>query len=208
VALARTAGRLTLRLADADVLPLRFGNLAADIGRYVDELGKLTDDMRRDTERRAALLAARAYQLAADPKERYVPPDSQTPVPYLNFAPLENALAALRQSAGRYDSVLERVGAPADPAVAARVNAALVGSARAMTRDPGLPRRPWFRHQIYAPGLYTGYGVKTLPGVREAIEQRAWPEAEAQITILAQTLGAVAAEIDRATGLLVGQGGR
>jgi N-acetylated-alpha-linked acidic dipeptidase len=208
VALAQTAGRLTLRLADADVLPLRFGNLAADVGRYVEELNKLTDDMRTATARRDALLAARAYQLAADPKERYVPPDSQAAVPFLNFAPLENALAALRQSATRYDSTLAHLGAPADPAVAAQVNAALVSAERAMVSDQGLPRRPWFRHEVYAPGFYTGYGVKTLPGVREAIEQRTWPEAEAQVGVVARTLEAVSGELDRATALLAGQGRR
>jgi N-acetylated-alpha-linked acidic dipeptidase len=203
-ALARTAGRLTLRLADADVLPVRFGNLAADVGRYVDEVRNLTEAMRDSTARRDALLAVRAYQLAADPKERYVPPDSQAPVPFLNFAPLENALGALRQAATRYDSVLARVGAPADPAAPALVDAALVAAERAMITDEGLPRRPWFRHAIYAPGLYTGYGVKTLPGVREAIEQRSWSEAETQIAIVAETLERVAQEIGRAAATLEG----
>jgi len=207
VALAQTAGRLTLRLADADVLPLRFGNLAADVGRYVDELDKLAADMRRDTERRDALLAARAYQLAADPKERYVPPDSQAAVPFLNVAPLENALGALKRSAERYDSSLAQSGAPTDPAVAARVNAALVGAQRAMITGQGLPRRPWFRHEIYAPGFYTGYGVKTLPGVREAIEQRSWPEADAQTGIAAQALEAVAKGLDAAAAALGGSTG-
>jgi N-acetylated-alpha-linked acidic dipeptidase len=206
VALAQTAGRLTLRLADADVLPLRFGNLAADVDRYVDEIGKLAADMRRDTGRRDQLLAVRAYQLAADPKERYVSPDSQAAVPYLNFAPLENARAALERSAARYDSVLAHGGAPADPAAADSVNAALVGAERAMIIAQGLPRRPWFRHGIYAPGFYTGYGVKTLPGVREAIEQRTWPEAEAQVEVVANMLAAVSRGIDRAATVLAGQG--
>jgi N-acetylated-alpha-linked acidic dipeptidase len=207
-ALARTAGRLTLRLANADVLPVRFGNLAADVGRYVDELTKLTASMRDSTARRDALLAARAYQLAADPTERHVPPDSQAAVPFLNFAPLENALAALRQGAARYDSVLTAVGAPNDPAAAARVTAAILGAERAMITDQGLPRRPWFRHEIYAPGFYTGYGVKTLPGVREAIEQRSWAEAEAQVIVVADVLQAVSRGIDEATAALARPGSR
>ena len=68
----------------------------------------------------------------------------------------------------------------------------------AMITERGLPRRPWFKHQIYAPGFYTGYGVKTLPGIREAIEQHNWDEAGEQIAIVAQTLERSAEQIDRA----------
>ncbi|HYT82595.1 MAG TPA: transferrin receptor-like dimerization domain-containing protein, partial [Gemmatimonadales bacterium] len=80
---------------------------------------------------------------------------------------------------------------------AAALNAALLQTERALTSRDGLPRRPWYRHQIYAPGFYTGYGVKTLPGVREAIEQRHWKEADEQITRLAQTLAAETDAINR-----------
>ena len=61
-----------------------------------------------------------------------------------------------------------------------------------------MPRRPWYRHQIYAPGFYTGYGVKTLPGVREAIEQKNWSEADQQIVATAQALAAHTNAINRA----------
>jgi N-acetylated-alpha-linked acidic dipeptidase len=65
-----------------------------------------------------------------------------------------------------------------------------------------LPRRPWFKHQIYAPGFYTGYGVKTLPGIREAIEQHRWEEASEQIGVVAGTLEKTAAQVDRAAAVL------
>ena len=73
---------------------------------------------------------------------------------------------------------------------------------RMLTRTEGLPRRPWFRHYVYAPGFYTGYGVKTLPGVREAMEQRQWQDVPRQVEIAAEVLERYAAEIDRARALL------
>ena len=81
---------------------------------------------------------------------------------------------------------------------ATELNAILMQLERALTRTEGLPRRPWFVHHVYAPGFYTGYGVKTLPGVREAIEERLWPEAEEQIEVAAGLLRGLAAELDRA----------
>ena len=93
-------------------------------------------------------------------------------------------------------------GRKLSPQAQAALDEALKQTERAMMRDEGLPRRAWFKHQIYAPGFYTGYGVKTLPAVREAIEQRSWTEAEQQITPVAQTINAIAAAIDRATALV------
>jgi N-acetylated-alpha-linked acidic dipeptidase len=127
-------------------------------------------------------------------------------VPFLNFAPLQNALLKLQASARAYDAERSRTGA--DPKLTAEQAKALdnllIQVERAMTRPEGLPRRPWFRHQFYAPGFYTGYGVKTLPGVREALEQRDWKELDAQMPVLAQTVEAVAARIDQATDALRG----
>src|SRR5437764_5777236 len=93
-------------------------------------------------------------------------------------------------------------GRKLSPQAQAALDEALKQTERAMLRDEGLPRRSWFKHQIYAPGFYTGYGVKTLPAVREAIEQRNWTEAEQQIAPVAQTLIQIAAAIDRATALI------
>ena len=205
IALAQTAGRAVLRLADAELLPWEFGAFATTITGYAEEVMKLTDDMRGETDRHNRLLRDGMFKLAADPTEPYVPPDAEAPVPHLNFAPLENALARLAESAAAHDRA-RRALLIADGQLsldqAREVDAILYRTERAMTHSDGLPGRPWFVHQIYAPGFYTGYGVKTLPGVREAIEERAWDEADRQIARLAGTLGQVATEIDRATQLL------
>jgi N-acetylated-alpha-linked acidic dipeptidase len=200
VALAQTAGRATLRLANADVLPLRLANLARHVARYLDEVKQLADSLRRETERRNALVADRAYQLAADPTETYVPPATEPAVPYLNFAPLENAVTRLTASARRYDDALAR-GLPSGEA-GDGLNALLQRFEQALTSEVGLPRRPWFRHQVYAPGFYTGYEVKTLPAVREALEQRRWDEAEAQIRVVADVLERAAGVADSAAALV------
>ena len=129
----------------------------------------------------------------------------ESPVPYLNFAPLQNSLTRLQESARAFDAATnEAASAGRTLSVEAQksLDEALIQTERAMTREQGLPRRSWFKHQIYAPGFYTGYGVKTLPGVREAIEQRNWKEASDEVTIVAETLDHLAAEIDRATNIV------
>jgi N-acetylated-alpha-linked acidic dipeptidase len=123
--------------------------------------------------------------------------------PYLNFAPLENADATLTQSADRFTRALVADRDLAlDPQVLAKLNTLLIQSERKLTLDAGQPGRPWYRHQIYAPGAYTGYGVKTLPGVREAIEQDNWKLAEEQVPVVAKVLEDEAALIDTVTALL------
>ncbi|GMQ83001.1 MAG: transferrin receptor-like dimerization domain-containing protein [Rhodothermia bacterium] len=186
VTLAKVSGRATLRLAQADVLPFRFGSLAENIRKYLDEVKELADETREKTETDNSLIASGAYKLAADPTKPYVPPVEESAVPFLNFAPLENAFSELENAAEEADGSLTS----ATPSV--EMNFMLAQVERAMTSKDGLPRRPWFRHQVYAPGFYTGYGVKTLPGVREAIEERKWDEAEAEIKRTAEMLGRVA----------------
>ncbi|MEN8374303.1 MAG: transferrin receptor-like dimerization domain-containing protein [Gemmatimonadota bacterium] len=204
VALARTTGRATLRAANAEILPFLFGPFVDNVKTYRDEVIELLEEVREETERDNALVAMNAYELAADPTKRYVPPEAEGEVPHLNFAPLQNAIDRLEPSARAYDSALHAALAAgvALPDDVRALNARLIATERAMTRPDGLPRRDWFRHQIYAPGFYTGYGVKTLPGIREAIEQREWAEADAQVARIAETLDALSAEIDRAAALL------
>ncbi len=126
-------------------------------------------------------------------------------MPHLNFAPLQNALARLDESAERYDSTLNANIADGISAVTqTSVNEILITTERLLTDERGLPRRSWFRHQIYAPGFYTGYGVKTLPGVREAIEQHTWDEAEEYVSVIASALDRVTDVIDRAAVMLGG----
>jgi N-acetylated-alpha-linked acidic dipeptidase len=206
VTLAKTAGRMTLRLANAEVLPFRFANLASTLERYLEEVVELADSMRKDTEQRNARIADGAYTLAADPTKAYVPPTPRAAVPYLNFAPLENALARLENVAERYDTALEHRmdGGALSASDAGRLNRLLIGAERALGDETGLPRRPWFRHTIYAPGFYTGYGVKTLPGVREGIEQREWTEVDEQMERVAAAVQRLAGILEEVTRLVEG----
>ena len=204
-ALAKVAGRLTLRLADSDVLPFEFGRTAAVLSRYVGEIEKLTETMRSETVERNRRLDEKVYEAVADPTETWVAPTRLDPVPYLNLAPLRNAVDRVNQSASAFDRALAAAtaragGLPADTRRA--LDALLMKSERTLTSAEGLPGRPWFTHQVYAPGLYTGYGVKTLPAVREAVEQRQWKEAEVQGVNVARTLEQFAANLDAATALL------
>jgi N-acetylated-alpha-linked acidic dipeptidase len=205
IALAQTGGRIVMRLADADVLPLFFNNFADAVGRYVREVTKLTDDMREETREKSRQIAERTLEIIADPMQVYVVPKAEAPVPYLNFAPLQNSLARLQESARSFDAAtIEAANSGRVLPVEAQksLDEILIRTERAMTREQGLPRRPWFKHQIYAPGFYTGYGVKTLPGVREAIEQRNWKEASEQVNVIAEMLDRLAGEIDRATNII------
>ncbi len=206
VALAKVAGRTTLRMANADVLPYRFGGLADNVKRYLEEVEKLAEELRRRTERENRLIEADAYQLAADPTRTYVPPEAKEPVPYLNFAPVRNAVALLDKAAGEYDAAVAQALASGDagPSQAAMesLNNRLRRIEQLLTDERGLPKRPWFKHQIYAPGFYTGYGVKTLPGIREAIEQREWDLVPVQMERLAATILRAATAMEEATLLM------
>ena len=202
-ALSKVTARATLRLANADILPFRFGPFVKNVETYRDEVMALLKSTRKETERRNALVAADAYTLAADPTRTYVAPGARKSVPYISFAPLQNAIGQLEESAKAYDTAAAARNGES-PEASAALSVALMGTERAMTSEDGLPRRPWFRHQIYAPGFYTGYGVKTLPGIREAIEQRDWDEASEQVERIAATLTRLAEQIDEATALIGG----
>ena len=123
-------------------------------------------------------------------------PQKKEDVPYLNFAPLQNAIVKVAEAAANYRSAAALNTLDQNSII--ELDKILIQTERRLTLTSGLPRRDWFKHQIYAPGFYTGYGVKTLPGVREAIEQRNWSEAEAQIKVLAQVLENFANEINLA----------
>lgn len=199
IALAQTGGRAVLRFANADVLPYAFNNFADSVGTYVREVGRLADDMRAETKEKNRRIADKTFAAVNDPTETHVVPPPDSPVPYLNFAPLQNAFARLQESAQKYDAASRAPDRKTNLQVRQALDVALMQTERAMLSDAGLPRRPWFKHQIYAPGFYTGYGVKTLPAIREAIEQRNWSEAEQQINLVSETITRIAAAIDRAT---------
>jgi N-acetylated-alpha-linked acidic dipeptidase len=162
-ALAQAAGTMTMRFADAQILPFEFTNFAETVGNYVEEVSKL-------------------------PKQN------------VDLAPLQKAAAKLKQSADGYDravrAIVLRGSLPAD---VKELNRLLYQSERKLLAKAGLPRREWFKHQIYAPGFYTGYGVKTLPGVREALEQKNWAEAAEEVGIISKTIDAMSAQIEAAT---------
>ncbi len=200
---ARTTGRLTLRLAQADTIPMDFGPLVAALDTYVKEVRALADQMREETDQRRRDLDDGLYAAWFTPNETRVAPPRQDPVPHLNFAPMENGLDRVRKAVAAFDGAREaQAGQPLEPGRARELDTILRGSERALTRTEGLPGRPWYRHQIYAPGQYTGYGVKTLPAVREAIELRSWREAEEQAVVVGRTLEGFAEQVERATAVL------
>lgn len=199
IALSKVCGHATLRLADADTLPIEFSNFTETVNLYASEVIKLVDSMREETNVQNYAIALGLWAIVQDPTQTYVVPETKKAVPFVNFAPLQNALFKLQASATTYQ--LHTAGKTLSPSAQKRLDEILYLSERALTRNQGLPRRDWFRHQIYAPGFYTGYGVKTLPGIREAIEQRNWKEAEEQIAIASKTIENFAAEIDKATAL-------
>jgi N-acetylated-alpha-linked acidic dipeptidase len=195
IALAKVCGHTTLRLANADTLPFEFSNLAETLNQYVGEVTRLTDTMRDETRTMNQEISSGMLKAVQDPTETFMVPAVKAPVPFLNFTPLQNSIARLNESVKNYQSVSGKRTSTA------ALDEALYKTERALTRSQGLPRRDWFRHQIYAPGFYTGYGVKTLPGIREAIEQRDWKEAEEQIVITASVIDNLASEIDKAAKL-------
>ncbi|HKD53790.1 MAG TPA: transferrin receptor-like dimerization domain-containing protein [Steroidobacteraceae bacterium] len=205
IAEAQTAGHVILRMADADVLPLQFGGFADTVGDYVGQLQKLVDDKRRHASEIDRLLDDRAFSLTADPSRVVEPPPREGAVPQIDFAPLESAVARLKHSAQAYDAAYAKLTAgdiQLRPAQRAQLNELLQGMEQKLTDARGLPGRDWFRHFIYAPGLLTGYAVKTVPAVREAIEGGRWDEANAYARITAGVLNTYTDRLDKATALL------
>ncbi len=182
--LAQTAGTMMMRLADAAVLPFQFTDFADTIHTYVSELKKLAADQRAEIKERNTEIENGTFAALQNPKKRMVPPSKEPVPPYVNFAPLDNAADELSRAAEGYEKALSAAGDRAP----ASLNAKLIRSERLLTNPAGLPNRPWFVNLIYAPGLYTGYGVKTLPGVREAIEQKRPAEVEQQMIRVAKVL--------------------
>ncbi|MFQ5626441.1 MAG: transferrin receptor-like dimerization domain-containing protein, partial [Methyloligellaceae bacterium] len=197
-ALAQTAGTAVMRFANADILPYDFVNFGETVGRYLDELQKLAKKLRDDITETNRQLAEGVFEAIIDPKgDAMAAPKKEEIPPYLNFAPLENAVAALKRSAIRYDKAVSRFR-DSGRKPPSGLNKKLIQSERMLTLNEGLPNRPWFKHQMYAPGFYTGYGVKTIPAVREAMEQKSWKEADAHFAKVAAVLEGFTELIDSA----------
>jgi len=201
-ALAQTMGTAVLRLADAQLLPFDFSSFADTIHKYVDDLKKLLKTKQDDARELDQKIEEGVFTATADPKKTFVPPKPEEVPPYLSFAPLENATEALNQATQRYRKAVEKAnangGTGLDSASLSSLNTLLVQSERKLTNPEGLPGRPWYKHEIYAPGVYTGYGVKTMPAIREAIEQKKWQLAEQGVVEVAKALTSEAALINSA----------
>jgi N-acetylated-alpha-linked acidic dipeptidase len=161
---------------------------------------ELAEEQRKEADRINSLLAAKTYALALDPAKSFGPPAAKKPVPHFNFAELKNAMERLAQVSESLDSAL--LPGEVSATVLAQVNRQLYMSERALTAESGLPGRQWYRHQIYAPGFYTGYGVKTLPRIREAIEAELYTTVDAEIALTAAVLFAFADHLDGIEALL------
>jgi N-acetylated-alpha-linked acidic dipeptidase len=202
--LAQTIGTAVIRLADADVLPFRFTNMSDTISSYLGELRDLLKRRQDEIRERNRQIDDGVFAAIRDPRRPEVVPPKQAVPPALNFAPLENAATKLDESARRYQRALDagRTKIAQDDAALARLNALLRGAEQQLTDPAGLPHREWYRHLIYAPGFYTGYGVKTVPGVRESLEQDDYGLADVEIGRAAAAIGRLTVTIDRASGEL------
>ena len=187
-ALAQTVGTAVIRLAESDVMPFQFTHLADTAQTYVRELQTLLKERQDEVRERNRQIEDGVFASVADRRRPVKAPASEDVPPALNFAPLENAAAGLAKAADRYRKAFEAARSKLTPESARAVNVRLIQSERELTDATGLPRRPWYRHLLYAPGFYTGYAVKTMPGVREAIEEKQYAEAESEIARVARAL--------------------
>jgi N-acetylated-alpha-linked acidic dipeptidase len=201
-ALAQTVGTSVMRLADAEVLPFDFVNFADTVEVYRKNLEKLLTDKQEEIRERNQELDEGLFKATFDPRRPTVAPVREEVPPHLNFAPMQNAVDSLTRGAKHYQQALSQKQASlGDDAVAAKLralNRELIETERRLTNADGLPRRPWYKHLLYAPGVYTGYGVKTVPGVREGIEQKRYAEAEQEIVRVSKALEDESALIESA----------
>jgi N-acetylated-alpha-linked acidic dipeptidase len=202
-ALAQLSGTAVLRMADAELLPYNFANTADTVATYVDEVQKLLKTEQDDIAEKNKEIDEGVFEATSDPKNPIAAPKREEMPPFLNFAPLENGSAALTASAKAYQAAVKSAEAKGGAALDAEgidaVNQLLMKTERAYFNPEGLPGRSYFKHQLYAPGAYTGYGVKTLPAVREPIEQRKWAIAEASTVSVGKVLEAESEAIKAAT---------
>jgi N-acetylated-alpha-linked acidic dipeptidase len=200
-ALAQTIGSAVMRLADADLIPLDYAPQAEAIEKYEGELEKLLKDKQEEFTERNLELQEGVFRATNDPKRPTLPPPVESVPPYINFAPMKNALEVLKKSSDRYSKALSRWQAAGGPSESTQkvelLNDDLLKVSRLFLNENGLPERPWFKNQIYAPGAYTGYGAKPIAAVREYMDEKKWKEAEGQVPQVAQVIENAAAGIDK-----------
>ncbi|HEX3351905.1 MAG TPA: transferrin receptor-like dimerization domain-containing protein [Terriglobales bacterium] len=201
-ALAQTAGTAMMRLADADLIPFDYSPQAEAIAKYEAELEKLLKDKQEEFTERNLQLQEGVFAATADPRKHSVPPPLETVPPFMNFAPMKNAIERLKQSSDRYSKILSGWQAKGSPALSAQslelVNADLLKVPRLFLNENGLPERPWFKNQVYAPGAYTGYDAKPIAAVREYMDEKKWKQAEGQVPQVSRAIENVAAGINQA----------
>jgi N-acetylated-alpha-linked acidic dipeptidase len=200
-ALAQTVGTAVIRLADADVVPIEFTDLADTVQKYGRELKELLGKKQEDIRERNRQISDGVFAAMRDPRTPVPTPKTEAVPPAINFAPYDNAAAALTDAARRYDKALGAVRAKVtvNQGGLVALNAKLRQAEIQLIDNDGLFRRPWYRHLIYAPGFYTGYGVKTVPGVREGIEDGRYADAEKEVTRVASALTRLTSLIDSAS---------
>jgi N-acetylated-alpha-linked acidic dipeptidase len=201
-ALAQTAGTAMMRLAGADLIPVDYAPQAEAIGKYEEELEKLLKGKQDEFTERNLQMQEGVFTATADPRKPSAPPPVEVVPPYMNFAPMKNAIDALKKNSEQYSKILsgwQAKGAPTLlPDALKAVNASLLKIPRLFLNEKGLPERPWFKNQIYAPGAYTGYGAKPIAAVREYMDEKKWAEADAQIPQVAEVIMRVATGVGQA----------
>ena len=201
--LSKVNGRLVLRLSEADILPFRFVNMVDNIGKFVEQNKKLSEDIRKSTKSLNDLLDNNDFAISSNPKKTYLPPKRLRQVPEFDFKPLDAALARLSTSAWKYEEALLKFQKGSlSPERKSEINALLRSVDQAFINSKGLPRRDWFKNMMYAPGYYTGYGVKTLPGIREGLEERKWNEVRIYIKEVSKALDRASENINSASRIL------
>jgi N-acetylated-alpha-linked acidic dipeptidase len=207
-ALAQTVGTAMMRLADSDLIPVDYSPQAEAISKYETELEKLLKDKQDEFTERNLELQEGVFKATNDPRRPTQPPPAESVPPYMNFAPMKNAIDMFKKSSDRYSKALSKWRDSGSPQLAGEkvelINADLIRIPRLFLNEKGLPERPWFKNQIYAPGAYTGYGAKPIAAVREYMDEKKWKEADAQIPGVAQVIENVAAGINKAADDLEG----
>lgn len=206
--LAKTVGRVILRAADSDLPLQQADDFSVTMSRYFDEVKKLEKDNREAAAMQAKMLAANAFKLADDPTKSSGNPTALKPVPKIDLAPMEAAVKKLSASAKAYDAAFAKNAAHLAPAARTRLMSLMQTIDQTLAPPEGLPGRIWYKNLIYAPGRYTGYGAKTLPGVREAIEEERWSDADKYARLTAAALNAYGTRLDAATAILNGKPGK
>jgi N-acetylated-alpha-linked acidic dipeptidase len=201
-ALAQTIGTSMMRLADADLIPVDYSPQAEAISKYESELEKLLKDKQDEFTERNLELQEGVFKATNDPRRPTLPPPAEAVPPYMNFAPMKNAIDMLKKSSDRYSKALSKWRDSGSPQLPTEkldsINADVMQISRLFLNEKGLPERPWFKNQIYAPGAYTGYGAKPIAAVREYMDEKKWKEADAQIPGVAHVIENAAAGINKA----------